>query len=709
MNISNSSKEISIGSDFNIEYSSDSEKYSKSKSSNINLEFNSSSDNTKNNIFINKYDISSEKETFSEDENEVIVQLFNSTNKTSNNLNSIVSTKETSTSIDIDEIISLSSNTNSEENYKDNKSISINLIESSTNTNNTLSTNDTSILSISNLFNNETLSENSLSSKSSVKEVIIKEVEENMVSVGTNTEDLVMTLKIPFDTSKIVNVNEVTFGGVVNNRSEDNKKKELEELKKTLIKKNEQKMQRMFDMLLEKQNNEIESDIINFNLGIQPTKVQKPNEQQFQNQQQIMQQFQNQQQMIQQNLPIQTPQNNEVDEQINSEENSNNNSDPFRMEYNINKQQEKSESDEDKREKFLKKRKKELKLMAQNFKKEQEELKKDNNSDSSESRENVKERSKENNDSDDFEKRKNLRRERYLARRGIKKNIISLLFDKVYVITMEQDENRSKNLTQLLNRLGINHQISYGIDPNERAYQSYLQRWLHQTDPKKYPINKITFDHKLYLSRYPDLEEKGIKNKTRAWHHYTTSGLKEGRIVFDKSNIKNMAQLGCLLAHNRVYIDAIKNEYKSILVLEDDIYLHNNFIEELTKIYEKIPKNWNILYFGGIQKKWTGINTNNLFYGANNTMGAFAYGIRNNAFQFLKNNSLSLLETIDVYMQKLPYKYVIYPNLIITNLENSKIHRSRDINFYSKVFKWNLDDFDLELYDNIIEEDEKSS
>ena len=35
-------------------------------------------------------------------------------------------------------------------------------------------------------------------------------------------------------------------------------------VKKTLIKKNEQKMQRMFNMLLEKQNNDLENDIFNW-------------------------------------------------------------------------------------------------------------------------------------------------------------------------------------------------------------------------------------------------------------------------------------------------------------------------------------------------------------------------------------------------------------------------------------------------------------
>ena len=203
----------------------------------------------------------------------------------------------------------------------------------------------------------------------------------------------------------------------------------------------------------------------------------------------------------------------------------------------------------------------------------------------------------------------------------------------------------------------------------------------------------------------PTPKVEGITNKTRAWHHYVTSGKNEGRIIYEKTNIKNIAQLGCLLAHNRIYIDAAKNDYKSILVLEDDVYLHNNFLNELDKTYEKIPKNWNILYFGGIQKKWTEIKSFNSFYAANNTLGAFAYGIRDTGFNYLKKSSMNLIDPIDICMQKLSNRYVIYPNIIITNLEKSRIHRSRDINFYAKVFKWNLDNFDLELYDNINEED----
>ena len=43
--------------------------------------------------------------------------------------------------------------------------------------------------------------------------------------------------------------------------------------------------------------------------------------------------------------------------------------------------------------------------------------------------------------------------------------------------------------------------------------------------------------------------------------------------------------------------DSIKNKYKSILILQDNIILHNNFKKLFNKNMTHIPPNWNILYF----------------------------------------------------------------------------------------------------------------
>ena len=102
-------------------------------------------------------------------------------------------------------------------------------------------------------------------------------------SIGINTEEFVMTLKIPFDSSKIIPVEKVQFHEVSNYTGEQNnfnkeeyekrRSNELEELKKRLIKRNEVKMQKMFDRLLDKHNEEVEDEIFKSSMGINLDKI----------------------------------------------------------------------------------------------------------------------------------------------------------------------------------------------------------------------------------------------------------------------------------------------------------------------------------------------------------------------------------------------------------------------------------------------------
>ena len=72
--------------------------------------------------------------------------------------------------------------------------------------------------------------------------------------------------------------------------------------------------------------------------------------------------------------------------------------------------------------------------------------------------------------------------------------------------------------------------------------------------------------------------------------------------------------MGCKLSHLKIIIDAKKNNYNQILILEDDFLLTNNFIEKynntINEIYEKI-NNIDMLYLGfSIVRKDPYIDTN---------------------------------------------------------------------------------------------------
>jgi GR25 family glycosyltransferase involved in LPS biosynthesis len=58
------------------------------------------------------------------------------------------------------------------------------------------------------------------------------------------------------------------------------------------------------------------------------------------------------------------------------------------------------------------------------------------------------------------------------------------------------------------------------------------------------------------------------------------------------------SMIGCGLSHLFIWQDAIKKNYKNILVLEDDVYFSNDFNKYLQNVIEEVPKDYDILYLG---------------------------------------------------------------------------------------------------------------
>ena len=553
-----------------------------------------------------------------------------------------------------------------------------------------------------------------------------------MKSIGTNTGELVMTLKIPFDSSKIIEAETINIQEYSNYENKNNKgqtsfrdyekekRLELDELKRTLLKRNEIKMQKMFDFLLEKHNSDIDEDIFKSSMGISLEEDNK----QFISKKKTHIINKDQEHFREKQIPElnNLPDINNISDL--------NNSDPFHMEYkmmennkipridkngkliipelnNLNSE-EKQTYQENRKKEILKQTKENNGISINNSEDSEIDNSKEKESEIDEVKVKEKEidEEKEKEKNEDFEKRKKLRRERYLERKKPIKHIINTYFDMVYVISMEEDKNKVEPLLKKLKDNKVEYLLSNGINAKDIAYSKYINRWRYQIGDENIKLTKQLFDYDIYIEKNPDLIKGNINNKTRAWNHWKTTGEKENRKLFDESNIKNIGQVGCLLAHNKVIIDAIKKKYKNILILEDDIYFQNDFFEKIEDIMNKVPKKWDLLYLGAIQKDWTDINIKNNLYIAKDTYGAFAYGINNEVFEKIKKLCFELTDPFDKCLQKLHqynYSYVLYPNIIITDIKNSKIHRSRDLIRYSKIFKWNIEDYDINIYDKTID------
>jgi GR25 family glycosyltransferase involved in LPS biosynthesis len=265
------------------------------------------------------------------------------------------------------------------------------------------------------------------------------------------------------------------------------------------------------------------------------------------------------------------------------------------------------------------------------------------------------------------------------------------IVDQVYVINMKKDTERLNKFNNQVNNL-FKYTIVRGVDAvNNSKYTNKYNEWILNNN-----IIDVTYDNfnwKYYIDRYTDL--KNINTKQLAWNHWINYGKKELRSCNPNNDIVNRGQWGCLYSHINIIRDALKNDYESILILEDDIILTDNIHIKIEKLKQFIKghENWGIIYLGASQHIWNNITICEDYYHPNNTTGTFAYMIHNSFYQIILDELLKFKKPIDNYLVDIQkkykdYMYVLYPNIIICNLEDSNIGEIRNNYEYYKKFKW---------------------
>ena len=211
--------------------------------------------------------------------------------------------------------------------------------------------------------------------------------------------------------------------------------------------------------------------------------------------------------------------------------------------------------------------------------------------------------------------------------------------DNVYLINMDKDTERLEKVTKECKKFNINFERFCGIDPLKLS---------------KKELNK-------YVSK-------------------------------TCQNICPNGIIGCGVSHMKIYEDALKNNYKNILVLEDDVYFDDELYEELNKAMTELPEDYDILYLGcfGIcdKEQVYNMDLNLLFHLYTNFLKKFKSTCKNECEKKLNNK----------------YKYLHVPEfplsahgLIISNkgckkLLNliEKLNYSIDVNIALKTNELNI-------------------
>ena len=161
-----------------------------------------------------------------------------------------------------------------------------------------------------------------------------------------------------------------------------------------------------------------------------------------------------------------------------------------------------------------------------------------------------------------------------------------------------------------------------------------------------------------------------------------------------KYNKINKYEVGCVLSHYAIISDAKKNNYKKILIFEDDILITEDFHQLFNNKISKI-NNWKLFYLGATQWQWGDVEFINDFYYANHSDGTFAYAIDCSMYDEILGTENIRSKPIDYMLwdlQKKYYKqcYICFPNLIISDVSNSDIRGPREMKQHCVKMKWDM-------------------
>lgn len=126
----------------------------------------------------------------------------------------------------------------------------------------------------------------------------------------------------------------------------------------------------------------------------------------------------------------------------------------------------------------------------------------------------------------------------------------NLYFDHIYIINLKKDVEKRERMKKIFDSLEMKYDFFNGVYGNDETYLKVFN-----------------------------------KNK----YHKT---------------LKSPGAYGYTLSMINIFNDALKNRYKKILVCDDDIIFHKNFLNLFDKNIRNIPFDWKVLFFG-MSGPWT--------------------------------------------------------------------------------------------------------
>lgn len=145
-------------------------------------------------------------------------------------------------------------------------------------------------------------------------------------------------------------------------------------------------------------------------------------------------------------------------------------------------------------------------------------------------------------------------------------------------------------------------------------------------------------------------------------------------------------ELGVLLTHHNIIKECINRNLSNVLILEDDVQFTNE-INNVGEYLNKLPDDWDFIYFGGNHKYGKPTEMiNDKIIKLNYTVALQCVAIKNTMFEILDNILTKQKKQVDTYYAELHDRFNAYgfhPNMAKQKIGFSDIqNRVVDYNIY---------------------------
>jgi len=145
-------------------------------------------------------------------------------------------------------------------------------------------------------------------------------------------------------------------------------------------------------------------------------------------------------------------------------------------------------------------------------------------------------------------------------------------------------------------------------------------------------------------------KKHGIEVERFSAENGNTMGWKKDKYTLKPGAFNGVA--GCIASHIKLYKIAKENNYKNILIIEDDCDFIDDLNEKFSKLIKEVPEDWDLLYLGGVHESRYGTQfkperlTDNVLIGKR-IITTTCYAIKNTIYDL----------AINTVMEDFPYFY----------------------------------------------------